>query len=301
MARNGAAFEFDAHEFLGRALSLLLHDGFLADKVLCVGLDKHAQPCHNRRDFCREFIAVERQTHLKAQRVAAAQSAGFQPSAFEEFVPSGADVGVRAVNLKPVLARVARAAHDERFAIVGYLFEGVEHEFLAVEAEHFANHCLCLRALHGELSVNAALVLNRHVVTGSVLLHPGKVFVDVCGVDDEEELFRAHLVNQQVVHRAAVGVEHHAVEDFANGRAGNVVGKDVLHVGLGIFARHEHFAHVAHVEHAAVLAHGVVLISDIGVIERHVEAAKFHHLGTCCQMAVVKTGSLRHIYKYCMG
>ena len=34
MARNGAAFEFDAHEFLRRALGLLLHDGFLADKVL---------------------------------------------------------------------------------------------------------------------------------------------------------------------------------------------------------------------------------------------------------------------------
>ena len=69
-------------------------------------------------------------------------------------------------------------------------------------------------------------------------------------------------------------MEHHAVEDFACGCAGYVVGKNVLHKALGILAPYEHFAHVADIEYAAGMANGIVLIRDIGVLKRHFKTAE---------------------------
>ena len=96
-----------------------------------------------------------------------------------------------------------------------------------------------------------------------ILHHPLHVLVDVCGVDDDEELVVTHLVYQQVVHGAAVGVEHHAVVDLVQGCAGDIVGEDVVYISLGIGPAHPHLAHVADVEHSAVLSYGLMLVDDV--------------------------------------
>ena len=92
--------------------------------------------------------------------------------------------------------------------------------------------------------------------------HPLHVFVDIGCIDNDKKLLVAHLVDQQIIHGAAVGIEHHAVENLVEGGARHVVGEDVVHVSLGVAAAHHHLAHVRHVEHAAVPAHGLVLVDD---------------------------------------
>ena len=95
-----------------------------------------------------------------------------------------------------------------------------------------------------------------------MLLHPGHVLVDVGGVDHEEKVVLAHLVYQQVVYSASVGIAHHAVEDLADGGVFHIVGEDVVHIPLGIGALDAYLTHVRYIEHTAVLAHGVMLLDD---------------------------------------
>ena len=96
-----------------------------------------------------------------------------------------------------------------------------------------------------------------------MLLHPCHVLVDVGGIDDQEELLGSHLVDQQVVDGAAVGVAHHAVEDLPIGGVFHIVGEDMVDVALGIRTSDEHFAHVAHVEDAAGLTYCLMLVGDV--------------------------------------
>ena len=107
-----------------------------------------------------------------------------------------------------------------------------------------------------------------------VLLHPSHVLVDVCCVDDEEEIVLAHLIDQQVIHRSAVRIEHHTIIYLSDGCSGDVVREDVLNVALSVGTRDAHFAHVTHVEDAAMLAYGIVLVGDVRVLDGHDEAAK---------------------------
>ena len=110
--------------------------------------------------------------------------------------------------------------------------------------QHLLDHGLSLWSLDGNLSVVVGLVVELQVVALEVRLHPFHVLVDVGGVDDEEEVVLGHLVDQQVVYGAAVGVAHHAIEDFPYGRTGDVVGEDMVHVALGVGALDAHLAHV---------------------------------------------------------
>ena len=50
---------------------LLLCQCLLAYKLLFVEFAEHAQPCHHGSDVFREFVAIEWQSHLKSQCVAA--------------------------------------------------------------------------------------------------------------------------------------------------------------------------------------------------------------------------------------
>ena len=94
MARNGAAFEFDADDAAGHTLGLLLHQCIAADELGLVEFAEHAQSGHHRRDVGRELIAIERQSHLEAQGVAASQSAGLAAPALDKTVPALADIVV---------------------------------------------------------------------------------------------------------------------------------------------------------------------------------------------------------------
>ena len=77
-----------------------------------------------------------------------------------------------------------------------------------------------------------------------MLSHPSPVLVDVCGVDDDEEVILAHLIDEQVVHRTAILVAHHAIENLSRLHATHVVGEDMIDVSLGIRTLYSHLAHV---------------------------------------------------------
>ena len=106
---NRLVSQFDADDALRHAVGFLLQKGFLADEFFFLELAEHRQASHHRRNFSREFVAVERQADLEAQCVATAESAGLAASAGDEFVPIFDDEFVGTIDFKAVLARVARA------------------------------------------------------------------------------------------------------------------------------------------------------------------------------------------------
>ena len=105
----------------------------------------------------------------------------------------------------------------------------------------------------------------------------------------------ALAIDQQVVHRAAVGIEHHPVEDLPRGHRADVVGEDMVDEGFGIRAAHEHLAHVRDVEDAGGLTDGVVLVDDAAVLDRHVITGKRAHLGMELDVEIMQTSHFQEI------
>ena len=91
-------------------------------------------------------------------------------------------------------------------------------------------------------------------------------------------------VHQEVIHGAAVGVAHHAIEHFSGVKATDLIGEDVVYKGLCIRAFHKYFSHVGDIEHAHVLPYGKVLLHNSGILDGHDEACKRTHL--CAQRNV---------------
>ena len=169
---------------------------------------------------------------------------------------------MRSVDFKAVFAGVAGARHNHCFAVHLKGLNGVEHQFFASQAEHFLNHGFRFRTLHGKLSVVVALVVDVHVVALSLFVNPSHVFIDVGGVNHNEEVAVGHLIHQQVVDHATVRVAHHAVVYLAIRSAGDVVSENVVHKFLGVGAGDAHLAHVRNVEHATMLAYCIMFIND---------------------------------------
>ena len=290
MTGDGTTSQFYAHNLAGQSLSLLLGKGFLADEVLLVEFHEHAQSCFQGCDVVCQFVAIEGQANLEPQRVSATEATGFHAMG-NEFVPCALYVGMTSVHLKTILARIACTADDEGLALRVNGLEGIECQILASQSQALGHHLLRFGALQGYLSVDVALVLGNHVEGLCLSLYPSIVLVYVGGVDDEEELVICHLVDKQVVHGATVLMQHHTIIYLSHGSAGNVVGEDVLHELLRLRTAHKHLAHVAHVEHTAGLAHGIVLVHDVGVLDGHLKSPEGHHLGVQFQVFVVKTCS----------
>ena len=292
MTGDGLVLQLYAYNLLRRSHGLLLCQGIAPDEAtLLVELDKETQASHDGRDVSRQLVAIERQTHLKAQGVAASQPAGLH-AGLDEPLPVVVDSFGSVVNLEAVLARVACAADDE--GAIGRTGVDrlcrVELHLPACDAQHLLDPLLGLGTLHGYLAVMVTHVLQVDVEALGLLLHPGPVLVDVGGVDNEEIVVLAHAVDQQVVDRSAVLVAHHAVENLSHRCATDVVGKDVLHIALSIFALDGDFAHVADVEDAAAGAHSLVLVGDVGVLYGHVESGEGRHQRAQCHVFVVQTG-----------
>ena len=148
------------------------------------------------------------------------------------------------VDFEAVFTGVARAAHDDGFAIILHGLECVENEVGSVDFEHALQHGFAVGTLYGELTVDVALVVNLHVEVFSVFHNPSHVLIDIGGVDNEEKVVFAHLVHQQVVDGATVGVEHHAVEDFTHWGIGDVVGEYIVYEFFCFRACDFHFTHV---------------------------------------------------------
>ena len=163
----------------------------------------------------------------------------------------------------------------------------VELQFLAGQSEHFFNDGFCLGALYGKLAVVVALVVKVDIEAFHLLLHPCNILVDIGCIDDKEEIIITHLIDEQVIHGATIGVEHHSIVDLSEGRISHIVREDVLHVALCIRTCDAHFTHVADIKDTTMLAHGVVLIGNVRVLNRHDESAEGRHQGAKCHMAVI--------------
>ena len=235
-------------------------------------------------------MSVEWESHLEAQGVAAAESAGKHLARSDERIPHLIYIGVRAIQLESVLARISRAAGNDGLAVNLYLLEGVEGKVAYIELEQALHHLFALGALHGHLTIVVRLIVDDHVVALALLHYPGMVLIDVRCVHHQQIFPFAHGIHEQVIHAAPVGVAHDAVVDLAVGRTGDVVGEDVVDKLLGIRAADEDFAHVRHVEHAAGFAHGRVLLLDAGIFDGHIKSAERAHLGSESHVLVVQTG-----------
>ena len=88
------------------------------------------------------------------------------------------------------------------------------------------------------------------------------------------------LVDQDVVHEAAVLVEQPGVMGLAEFQLLDGIGGDVIGQSGGFGAADLDLAHVADIEDAHGVAHGVVLVDDAGVLDGHVPAAEIDHPGT---------------------
>ena len=128
-----------------------------------------------------------------------------------------------------------------------------------------------------------------------VFLNPSHILVDVCGVDDEKEVVVAAFVDEQVVDRTAVGVEHHAVEDLAVGHVADIICEDMVDEAFGVMAGHGYFSHVRHVKDSAGITHGAVLFFDAGILDRHIEAPEGAHQRAEGDVEVMETGSFNFL------
>ncbi len=84
-----------------------------------------------------------------------------------------------------------------------------------------------------------------------------------------------HIVDHTTLTVGEAGVLHLAIEEVLD-----VVGGDILHEVLGDGAFGAELAHMAHVEHTYVVADIVVFFNQSCVLNRHVVAGKFGHLGS---------------------
>ena len=151
---------------------------------------------------------------------------------------------MRAVDFKSVFARVTRATDDNILTINVYCLCCIELQILAILVQHLFHHRFCLGTLHGQLCIIVRAVVNGYIKTLGVFAHPGHILIDVGSVEDEEKLVFTHLVNQQVVYRSTVGVEHHAVKYLIDRRTCHIVGEDVVDISFGICACYVSLAHV---------------------------------------------------------
>ena len=291
MARDGVALQLEANNTAAHALGLLPGECLPADELRFVELDKHAQAGFQRRDVGAQLVAVERQTDLETQRVAASQTARLN-STVHQLIPHALSELMAAVDLKAILARIARAAHDDILVVSAQSHEIIERNVAHRQTENPLDGLLGTWTLDGDFAVVGALVLDLDIESLGVAHDPFDVLVDIGGVYHKEELIVAHLIYKQVVDRAAVLVAHHAVENLAGRRAGYIVYKYVVHEPFGIGALDAHLAHMADIENAYSLAHGIVFLGNAAILNRHVIAGKRRHLRTKTHVTVMEAGNL---------
>ncbi len=128
------------------------------------------------------------------------------------------------------------------------------------------------------------------IVAFRLLLYPFPVFINICGIDNEEEFVFAAFVNQQVVHHTAILVTHHTIENFSCRHTCDVVGEDMVDVTLGIRACDEYFTHMTHIEHATRLAYSLMFVYNATILDRHLETAKGRHQSSQGYVFVIETG-----------
>ena len=131
MTGDGFVEEFYTDQFLGWSFGLLSGQCFLTDEFCLVELHKHTQTSHDWRDFLRELIAIERQSHLKTQGIATTKSTCLNTSG-NQFIPTGTDEVVGTIHLETVFTRIARAGDES----LPNGLAGIKCQVLTRQTEH---------------------------------------------------------------------------------------------------------------------------------------------------------------------
>ena len=150
-----------------------------------------------------------------------------------------------------------------------------------------------MRALNGQHRQLGAL-LQLHVKVNALQTHPGQVLVAGRGIH-HHAVTKVGQVNDQIIHHPALLIEHAAVEGFTDTlQALDIIGQQVLQIGLGMAATDIHHGHVRHIEHPAVATHLMVLLDLRAIVQRHVPTAEVDHLGTQGEVQVIERCALSH-------
>ena len=117
-------------------------------------------------------------------------------------------------------------------------------------------------------------------------MQPLEILVDIGGVH-HQQIVIGSAVNQQIVHQAAVGIAHGRVLGLPHLERSHIVDGNPLEKGQRARSGQAKLPHVGDIKYPRGAANGSMLIVNPGVLHRHLEAPKAHHLRAQGHVAVI--------------
>ncbi len=132
----------------------------------------------------------------------------------------------------------------------------------------------------------------------TVVLHePAPVLVAIRRVDDQHKVIAAQPIEVGIVHGAAMFVGDERILRLAGPECTGVIGQHVQQERLGTSPGYAKAAHVRDVEQPGLSARGEVFLDDAAlVLDRHIPAAEFHHLGPMAHVPAVQNGFTQCVF-----
>jgi hypothetical protein len=106
---------------------------------------------------------------------------------------------------------------------------------------------------------------------------PGKIFLNLRGINDEQKFQLADSIENQIINDAAVIIEEKSVLPLTDVQVRYIIGQQAVEPVTRIISRDDELSHVRNIEHADCVSHGLMFIHDAGVLHRHEPAAEGDH------------------------
>ena len=119
-------------------------------------------------------------------------------------------------------------------------------------------------------------------------LQPREIFIDLCGVDNEQKLPCGSAVEDQIIDYSAATIQHERILRLANLKGRHAVGEQRVKPFRRLQTPDEELAHMRNIENPAILANRAVLIQDTRVLNRHLPPCEIHHSRARGNMFFVK-------------
>ena len=293
-AQHAALFQHQANQLGGHPFGLLLLQRSATNKATAARLPGN-RPSHvgrQRGDAFVHVLAVEVHARFQTQGVARAQADGRNTRA-HQFIKKGHYFAGRQHDFQTVFAGIPGAG--DKPVAVGLAFKRLEalDQAGAGRTHQFGSLVTCLRPLnrqHGQFGA----FLQVHVEINALQEHPGQVLVAGGGIH-HHTVTKVGEVDDQVIHHAALLVEHAAVQRLTDVlQALDVIGQQVLQIALGLMAADIHNGHVRHIKHPALAAHLMVFLDLRTIVQRHVPTAEVDHFCPQSEVQVIKRCALSH-------
>src|ERR1043165_2347348 len=284
VARNAALRDLEADELAAHAFFFLPGERVAPRKVALAELGNPAEVGFQKRRLFGDLVAVERHACFEAERVARCQTCGQDAfgravaARVENLVPETFGLLRRGVDLEAVLARVARARDDGGHVVNAPFAEVVILDLRERRRGESLHDAQGFRALECELAEVGAAVRERDALVTLVGDDPVPVFVGRRGVDDEQEVFGAEAIDEQVVNDRAFGRRERGILRLSVNELRRIVRAEAVHERDRVGADDFDLAHMRHVEEARARARAIVLFDRArGVLHGHVPAAELDH------------------------